>query len=64
MSVFFMTVEFIIQFCLTNLYYYNDSIIKVMCKKAYGATEMSRTALNAICMEPMPANWHPLVQVF
>ena len=50
-SDFFMTVEFVTQFCLTNLHYYEDSIIKLMCKNACDVTGISRTALNDICKE-------------
>ena len=63
-SVSFMTVEFVTQFCLINSHYYEDSIIKLMCKKTCDVTGISRTALNDICKESGTANGHSLVQVF
>ena len=63
-SVFFMTVEFLTQFCLTNLHYYEDSIVKLMYKKACDVTGISRTALNDIRKESRTTSRHSLVQVF
>ena len=57
-SVFFMTVEFVTQFCLTNLHYYEDSIVKLKCKKACDVTGISRTALNDIQKESRTQGSH------